>query len=305
MRLVVLLFAGARVPGDAVGTWGSELVLAVQQWGAGEYLLSTFLVFIQAAMLNRLAIRQSLTGELNLFPGLCYILLTALHPAFTGISSILLANTFVLVALGYLFDALKKERQNETRFLAGLWLAVTALLYTPYIVLVIFGLIAISMLKTIKIKDVFQYMTGYITPFFIGWMLRFIFTSDLNPGIRDMIGELGLPGFEPINQIADIVAFSIIGLILLICLLGYSQIISRKNIHARKKIDIMYALIFFAASMVFFSPALTVQILMTLMIPLALFVAILLRMIRHPAIAESIHFILFVAALLTQALMLV
>jgi len=92
---------------------------------------------------------------------------------------------------------------------------------------------------------------------------------------------------------------------LLISILGYSQIIARKNIHAQKKIDTMYALVFFTIPMALFLPKVSVQYLMVLTVPFSLFMAILLRGIRHPAIAESLHFLLFVAALVTQFLFLV
>jgi hypothetical protein len=244
-------------------------------------------------------------GEINLFPGLCYILLTSLHPSFIGISSVLLANTTLLISLSYLFDVLKKDRQEETRFMAGWWLAVSGLLYTPYFILLLFGLISMSMLKTLKVKDVFQYVTGFISPFLIGWMVRIILSGNLNPGILDMFNDFGIPQFSPLYGIADIVTLSVMGLMLLISLLGYRQIIARKNIHAQKKIDTLYALVFFGLLMALFPKTISVQFLMVLMLPMALFMAILLRMIKHPAIAESIHFILFVAAMLTQVLFLV
>jgi hypothetical protein len=305
IRIVVVIFPGSRIPGEIFGSWGGEIIQSIHHWGVGEYILSTFLVFIQAAIINRLFIKQSMIGEINLFPGLCYILLTALHPSFIGISSVLLANTTLLIALGYLFDVLKKDKQEETRFMAGWWLAVSCLLYTPYFVLVLFGLIGMSMLKTLKVKDIFQYLTGFVSPFIIGWMVRVIQTQDLNPGILDMFSTFGLPQFGPIFGIADVVTLSVMGLLLLISLLGYTQIIARKNIHAQKKIDTLYALVFFCALMALFPLKISVQYLMVLMIPFSLFMAILLRMIKHPAIAESIHFILFVAALLTQVLFLV
>lgn len=305
IRLVVILFSSSRVPGQVFGTWGQDVLLHIQQWGMGEYMLSTLLIFVQAAMINRLMIRQSMTGEINLFPGLCYVLITALHPSYIGMSSVLLANTTLLIALGYFFDVLKKERQEETRFMGGLWLAVSALLYTPYLVLIIFGLLAMSMLKTLKLKDIFQYLTGFISPFLITWMVRMIQTGELQPGFPALFSEFGFPGVAAIYDIADVITLSVMSLLLLVSLLGYTQIIARKNIHAQKKIDTMYALVFFGAVMALWHSTVTVQFLFVLMIPFSLFSAIVLRMIRHPAIAESIHFILFVAALLTQVLFLV
>ena len=305
IRSVVILFPEARIKGEILGSWGGDFITFSHTWGAGEFFLSTFLVFIQAAIINRLFIKQSMIGEINLFPGLCYVLLTSLHPSFIGISSLLLANTTMLIAFGYLFDVLKKDRQEETRFMAGWWLSVSGLLYSPYFTLILFGLLAMSMLKTLKVKDIFQFVTGYISPFLIGWMIRVIITGDINPVILEMFNSFGLPELGVMYNLADIVTLSVMALLLLISLLAYSQIIARKNIHAQKKIDTMYALVFFTLLMAFFVPVISIQYLMVLIVPFSLFMAILLRGIRHPAIAESLHFILFVLAIITQFLFLV
>lgn len=305
IRSVVILFPDARIPGEAFGSWGADFVLTAHTWGGEEYILSTFLVFIQAVMINRLFIKQNMIGEINLYPGLCYILLTALHPSFIGLSSLLLANTTLLIALAYLFDVLKKESQEETRFMAGWWLAVSGLLYSPYFLLLFFGLVSMSMLKTLKAKDIFQFVTGYISPFLIGWMIRVIVTGDLSPVMIDMFAFIGLPQIGPLYDISDIITMSIVGMLILIFLLGYTQIIARKNIHAQKKIDTMYTMVFFCIPMAFFLPQLSVQYLIVISVPFALFMAILLRNIKHPAIAESLHFILFVTALVTQFLLLI
>lgn len=305
VRSVVLLFPESRIPGEIAGNWGADFIRMTQTWGAGEFILSTFLVFVQAVIINRLFIRQSMIGEINLFPGLCYVLLTALHPSFISISSLLLANTTMLIALGYLFDALKKEHQEETRFMAGLWLAVSALLYAPYLVLMLFGLLSMSMLKTLKLKDIFQFLTGYVSPFFVGWMVRVVLTKE--PGLSGLenLFSMGFPAIGELYNMADIVTISVMALLLIINLMGYSQIIARKNIHAQKKIDTMYVLVFFSLPMALLIPQLTVQYLLILAVPFSLFMAILIRLIRHPAVAESLHFILFVTAIVSQFLLLV
>lgn len=305
IRAVVIIFPEARVPGEYYGFWGKEFIAAVQQWGSGEFVLSTILVFIQAALINRLFIRQSMMGEINLFAGLCFILLTSFHPSFISISSVLLANTTLLIALGYLFDVLKKEKQEENRFMLGLWLAVSGLLYIPYLVLLLFGLISMSILKTIKVKDIFQYLTGYLAPFVIGWLVRIILTNDPKPHFLQAFDTFGIPQFTGIRGPSDIITFSIMGLLLFISILGYTQVIARKNIHAQKKIDTLYALIFFSLLMALFPALVSVQFLIVLVIPISLFMAILLRLVRHPAAAESIHFILFVSAILSQVLFLI
>jgi hypothetical protein len=189
--------------------------------------------------------------------------------------------------------------------MAGWWLSVSGLLYTPYVVLILFGLIAMSMLKTLKVKDIFQYLTGYTSPFLIGWLIRIIATGSLSPGVNDLFSTFGIPQFGPLFGIPDVITVSVLGMLILFSLLGYTQIIARKNIHAQKKIDTLYALVFFCFPMILFPAFISVQFLMVFLIPFSFFLAILLRLLRHPAVAESIHFILFVTAVLTQVLRLV
>ena len=300
-----MIFHEARIPGEVYGNWGKEAVLGVNTWGIPGLALSTFLVFIQAAILNPLFIKQSMIGEINLYPGLCYILLTALHPAFIGFSSLLLANTTLMIALGYLFDILKKERQEETRFMVGWWLAVSGLIYWPYLILLLFGLISMSILKTLKVKDIFQYMTGYLSPFLISWLVQIVLYEKIYPTFLQAFDTFGIPSIGPIHNVADIIVICIIGLLLLISVLGYTQLIARKNIHAQKKIDTLYAYIFFCVLMALFPLVISVSFLMVLMVPLALFLAVFLRLIRHSAVAESLHFILFVTAVICQILFVI
>ena len=258
-----------------------------------------------AKSLTEIIFASQKRGEINLFPGLAYILLTALHPSFLDFSSLLLANTTLIIGLGYLFDILKKDRQEENRFMVGWWLGVSGLIYTPYLVLVLFGLISMSILKTLKIKDIFQYITGYLSPFLVSALVQVIVKKDLFPSFLHAFDTFGLPQIASFKNVADLITVFIMGLLLAVSLLGYGQLIARKNIHAQKKIDAMYALVFFSAVMAFFPLKVSVQFLMVLILPFSLFLAIVLRLIRYPAIAESLHFILFVAAVISQVLFVI
>jgi len=305
LRLVALFVSGVRVPGDLQGAWGETFLAALQQWGGFEILASTFLLFIQAVMINRLSIRHSLMGEINLLPGLAFLLLTAMHPSFLGVSSWLLANTTLLIAFGYLFDSIKKERGDENKFMLGWWLGVTGLLYTPFLLLGLYGLVAVSMLKTIKLKEAFQYLTGFATPFFVGWLVRVIGAGELVSHDTALFTYFGLPAIAPLHLQTDLIPLGLFGLILMLSLLGYSQLVARKNIHAQKKLDTIYTYGLFCLPMVFFLKILTVAFALVLALPLAFFLAILLRQVRLPALAESFHFILVVMAWLSQVLMAV
>jgi hypothetical protein len=162
-----------------------------------------------------------------------------------------------------------------------------------------------SILKTLKVKDIFQYLTGYLSPFIITGLVQIILKKGLVPSFLDAFDTFGIPQFKSFQNVADIITVFIMGLLLAVSLLGYTQLIARKNIHAQKKIDTVYALVFFSFIMALFPLTISVQFLMVLILPFSLFLAILLRLIRYPAIAESIHFILFVAAVISQILFMI
>jgi hypothetical protein len=302
LRFVALVFAEARVPGVLQGAWGEQAIAAAQGLGVWDIVLAALLVFFQASLINRISIRHSLMGEINLLPGLAYVLLTSLHPAFLGLSSLLVANTPLLIAFMYLFDVIKKEHTEENKFMLGFWIGITGLLYTPYLLLGLFGLVAMSVLKTIKVKEVFQYLTGFATPFLIGWLVRVIESGALVFYDTELFAFFGMPELATLNIRTDLIPLGLFGLLLLFSLLGYSQLLARKNIHAQKKLDTVYTFMLFCAPMILFLQVLSIGFALVLALALSLFLAIMLRQVKLPAIAESVHFILVVLAWLAQAL---
>lgn len=302
LRLVALVFSESRMPGAFQGVWGDHFISVVQGGGAREILVAAVLVFFQAALLNRLSIRHNLLGEISLLPGLAYVLLTAMHPAFLGLSSALVATTTLLIALSYLFDAIKKERAEENKFMIGWWLGVSGLLYVPFLVLGFFGLAALSMLKTIKGKEVVQYVTGFATPFFLGWLIRVIQAGrpvGIDPALFNFVG---LPELVSLHPGSDLVPLLLFIVLVVFSLVGYSQIVARKNIHAQKKLDTVYLYMLFCLPMVFFDRALSAGTILVLALPLSIFLAIRLRQVRLNAIAESMHFMLVILAWAAQVL---
>ena len=56
IRIVVIIFQGQGFLARFSGPGAVKFISATHQWGIGEFMLSTFLVFIQAALINRIFI---------------------------------------------------------------------------------------------------------------------------------------------------------------------------------------------------------------------------------------------------------
>src|SRR5690606_28440376 len=99
----VVLVRGLAISGGFPPESESRGILS--EWLAGEVISSTplkvvigiLLVYVQALQLNRVMIQNRMTQELTLFPGMVYILLVSYFPAYNGLNSVLIGNTFILI----------------------------------------------------------------------------------------------------------------------------------------------------------------------------------------------------------------
>lgn len=258
------------------------------------------LVYFQALQLNRVVIQNRLTYELTLFPGLLYVLIVSYFPSYNGMSAPLIGNTFVLVAMGSLFATHKKSGTASRIFDSGFWLSIAGLCYFGYHILFLFGIVALSSLRTLKAREWLQYIIGYFTPLMICMMILFIVHGNLDALVRhvaDNIGFLDLD-FDGWRYLLHIGFFGVFTLVILV---SFSLFKQRKNIHAQKKVDLLLWLLFFGFSVVFIQRGIDVSEWVALTIPIATFVAMIIAQTRQLVIPEILHF-LFLAGTLTLQL---
>lgn len=262
-------------------------------------LIGILLVYFQALQLNRVVIQNRMTHELTLFPGMLYVLLVSYFPEYNGLSSPLIANTFILIALESLFATHKKTGSAGRIFDAGLWLSIGGLFYFGYTALLLFGIIGLSSLRTLKSRDWLQYFIGYFTPICIFAMLDFVLHRDLdsmrlhfadNFGTLDFHG-LGVQGFLLIGFFA---------LLFLAALVNYGSFKQRKNIHTQKKVDLLLWLLIFSVCAIFIQNRIGPADWLVLTIALGTFVAMVIAQSSQLVVFEIVHFIFLAGTIVLQ-----
>jgi hypothetical protein len=243
-------------------------------------------------MVNRLIIRHRLTHEMSLFGGVFYILIMSLFPSYGGLSSILIANLFLLIALSQLFTTHKKLQSASRIFSVGFWLAISSLFYFGYFPLLLFGLVGLSSLRTMRSKDWLQYFFGYAAPFICLGMVSYLTVDSLALPVAHFSDYFG---FLDVSFNSDIISWIEIGLfsgLILLSLINYSNFNLKKGIHAQKKIDLHFWLLFFSFFIFICLKGISHYELLILGIPLSLFLAILFLRIKRKSWAEFFHFLL-------------
>ena len=304
LRILVLLL-GPEISYESQGLWSEWLLGKQYDIGMFEQVLAILLVFLHAAMVNRLVIRNRMTHIMSLFPGVFYILIVSFFAGYSFLSPVLLANTFVLIGLMELFSSHKKSGTSEHIFSIGFWFSCAALTYSQYDFLIIFAALGLSILRTVKLVNWVQFLVGMVTPVLISGMLAYLMgkpVTQIFASFGESIGFVNFGGESGWVQIIQIAFFSIW---LLATLLQYNPFTLKKNIHAQKKVDLCYWLLLFGGIIAVFSSKVGEVEWLVLAVPLSILMAMTFLRIRNKLSAELIHFLLLISILVIQIVIFV
>ena len=292
---------GSEAPEFALkGILSDWLIGNIRHDSALAMLLSILVVYAQVLMLNRLVIRNRLTSEMTLFPGVFYVLLVSFFPSYNGLSTPLLANTFVILGFDYLMATHKKTGKASRIFTAAFWLGTAFMTYFGYITIVFCGLIGLSMLRTVKLSEWLQYLFGLLAPVAIIAMLDYLFHSNLVEFGWHFTELAGIFSFAFPMGTQLYVQLAVFGVLIAISLLQYGRFTQRTNIQVQKRINLIYWMFFFMLGIVLVQKGINYEEWTTISLPLAVFTAMLFVRSKQLLLIEILHFALLLAVLAMQ-----
>lgn len=263
-------------------------------------ILAIVLLLIQGFMVNLLSINNRLTNEVNLFPGVFYILSSCLVPDMLYLSPVLLGNTFMMIALLELFGTYKKNNCADKIFNAGFWIGIASLFYFSFAFYLILLMAGLNILRAFKIQERLMALIGLLVPyilvgFYFYWFDRF--DEFWATQVSDNLGFFNL-GIGQRNW-ASTVNILIFAALLIFTIGNNGLFLSKKNIQAQKKISILYWVLISAGIGAIFQNGLTFEHLMCFAPAFGVFLAISFTEMKNQW-AESIHFLIVLGALAMQ-----
>ena len=271
---------------------GSQTMLA--------HSLAILLLVIHGFLINSIVIGGRLSNEVNLFPGVFYVLISCLLPDFLYLSPVLIGNTFVLIALSELFSTYKVASCADRIFNVGFWTGVASLFYFPFIFYFILINAGLNILRAYNIHERLILLIGLIMPFFLAWMYYFAV------GRFDFFWETQFSNnFSFLNFGGDssewevYVKAILFLLAILFVIVNNGAYLAKRNIQSQKKISILYWVMFSSLVGAFFQANLSFEHLIMLAPPLGVFLAFSFTNMKSQW-AESIHFLIVLLALTLQ-----
>jgi hypothetical protein len=256
------------------------------------------LVFFQATALNITIGRYRVASEVSLLPGVFYCLFCSLMPDFLVLSSVLLANTFVILALFYLFDTYKNSYVAGRIFDAGLWLGVASLFHFSYILFIIWGIIGLGILRGLRGKEFLMFIIGYSVPFFL--LSVFCFWHGILPQIGNhFLYNVNFFNFTRYDSQTLYVKIGVLALVLLLVLGASTQFFSRRNMTVQKYLSILYWLILLGGVTITFQSGVSLVHFLVLAVPVGVLLSMVFQRI-NTATAEALHMLFLMVALILQ-----
>ena len=274
------------------------LFLEINPLGFWGMVASFLLVFIQGIFINLTISRYRVASELSLLPGLFYCLVASMLPEFMMLSPILLANTFLILAMYYLFDVYKNNQVAARVFDVGLWIGVASLFYFPYILFVFWGIIGLGLLRGMRPKELLMFLIGITAPFIL--FAVFLYWNDSFIYFKKHFADNW--GFLTLSTVVHSSAYLKIGgvlFLLMVSLLMSGQIFGRRNIAIQKYISLVYWMLLMGGITIVFQKGIDINHLLVIAIPLGILLSMLIQRISA-ATAEVLHMILLIGALIYQ-----
>lgn len=267
----------------------------------GADLAAIILVFIQATLINRYVIIHRLAVQITLFPGLFYILFTALLPSYQVLSAELVANTFIILAFGELYRIYKKKLYAIYLFNAGFLISIASLFQPGYILFIIWAVMSTAIMNSVNTKRIFQLLIGAATP--MAWAAFFYYINDDFVSFRpDLTAALDFMDIGVLNQGTHWLSVIVILVIVLWTALSYNSTMSKRLIKSRKGIDILYWMLLFGAIITLFQYQADEYNLLPVLLPTSILASFWFSDTKYPTMAELGHFVLFVLLLSMNAI---
>lgn len=263
-------------------------------------ILGIVLVFFQAVMINRYVIVNRLAQRITLFPGVFYVLLTAMLPCFQQLSAELLANTFVIAILPILHRTYRQKQIALQVFNAGFLLGLASLFHSAYGILIIWVIVFVAIMNSVNFKRVIQVLVGYLVP--ISWSLFACYwqgdletcVSRLGSGLGFLSGGTAHPG-----SYWWIMVF--FGVLLIWTLLGFGASLSKRLIRSRKGNEVLYWLLLFGGVVALFMKGADEFSMLLAFVPLSILMSFKFSDSSYESVAELGHFMLFVLLVFLNA----
>jgi hypothetical protein len=280
------------------GSWLYQYILSFFPSLVLQNIFAVIVLWVQSILINTMVSTHKLGRETTLFAGLFYVLFFSLSKESLALSPILLSNLFLILGIYNIVELTKHVDIRHHLFNSGLFITISALIYPPYLLIVILGVIGFHTMKSLKSYGNIQYLTGVLSALILIFGFQYV-----TNGVLEHSFYFQLIKFDFLKNVIPLplkILISLYVLFIIIVLFQYSDLMSKKSIQTRKKIELFYLLlVFFGFSAIIFYKNDPTDI-YTIALPLGVLFGIRLSELKSITISEIVHLFLLICLIFIQ-----
>jgi hypothetical protein len=255
-----------------------------------QAILAIIIVFINCLLINRTTIKNHISKENTLVPGMLFALFSAILPEFLSLSPALLASTFVILSLSCIFNCYNNLKCADDIFLAGFFMSLASLIYFPLIIFFFFIIIGFLIMRSFTLKENIQHLAGWLSCFFIVYALQYFnkaYDQLLIPYY--LLNKINYSNIMDRFNIENLIVLIFIGLFILIFLFNYGNYSGKKVISGQKRVSILFWFLVFNGLSIFFYKDISLQHVILFLIPFSIFLSVNLLDMKNKIWPELVH----------------
>ena len=133
------------------------------------HVISMLLILYQSYIFNNILQVNKAFKDYSFVPAFIFVLLYHLHADFFTLSPVLMANTFIILAIDNLFKRIEFKSKDENIHNSGLYLGIAALFYFPTTIFFIFFLLSFAFFTGMVPRRYLLSVYGFLLPFMLAW----------------------------------------------------------------------------------------------------------------------------------------
>ncbi|HMS98069.1 MAG TPA: DUF6427 family protein [Saprospiraceae bacterium] len=290
IRIKTLVEPTSTVTDELDGTLPAALLNGLQGEGFSQSIVSIFILFIDALLINRLVIKSHIGRENNLVSGMIFALLASILTQNLGLSAELMATPWIILSLQAIFNCYNNIKSADDIFLAGFYMSLASLFYAPLLLLLIFTFTALMIMRSFTGIERTQHLAGWIIPYFLVSSVEYYL--DLPSTLRFTSFLQGFGFFGVLAKGMNISALLVLAgllIILLWALINFGNFLGKKVIAAQKRISILYWFLLFVGIIAFSQAHVDYPLILLFNIPISIFATFSLMDMKNRIWPELIH----------------
>lgn len=198
-------------------------------------------LFIGGLIINYADLTFRLSREINMLPGLFFVLVSSTLPEFQQFSPLHLANVFLMIGVIQMMDTFKKNFCADALFNAGFFVSIASFFCPAYLIFLLLIFIGLNLLRGFDFRERLMVFSGAMVPYVLMGTYA-LWTNQINLFFKlQLMGGIKFFHFQtPLPSFIQLIPFSILVIFLLIIVRNQGNFMGKQVIQSQKRINILY-----------------------------------------------------------------